>query len=180
MSDIGHGNPRLFVQGRLHRKKRQDVIHRPGNFLDSTTPPRPNRRADIMYRFDARRLQISFQTQIEVWSINADKYIRADIEQTLFKLATYTGNLTVMFQCFDITHNRQFFHRPPGIKTDRLHFWAANAVKNRIGKLFLECRHQMAGQEIPRGLSCHHGNTNRSVHQRIMPRFESSRKSTKS
>ena len=113
---------------------------------------------------DTRRLEIGLQPQIEIRCIDPDEDIRPQFKQAPLQLATNTGNLPVMLQRIPIAHDRQFFHRPPGIEALALHLRPTDTVEHGIRQMLLQRRNQMAGQEIPGGLSCHHGNTNSLAH----------------
>ena len=164
VTDVADGNPGLFVQRRLHRKKRQHTIDRPADLLDPPAAPGPDRRADVVNGTDAGGLEIRLQPEVEIGCIDSDKEVRLEIEQALFQLPADPGNLAVMLECIPVTHDRQFFHRPPAVEPLRLHFWAANAIKHHIGQLLFQRLDQLTGQQVAGGFSGHHGNTKGTPH----------------
>ena len=128
---------------------------------------------------DTGVLEVFFEPEIEIGRIDADEDVGPDVEQALLELTANAGNLAVVLQRVDIAHDRQLLERPPGVEALALHLRPADAVEHGIRQLGPERGNQVAGQEIPGGLARHHRNAYHVAHQRIMPRFETSRKSTK-
>src|SRR5574343_825773 len=96
MPDVGHRDTLFLVNLRFHREQCKQTIDRPADLLDPPTAPGPDRWADIMDRAYAGRLEIGFQTEIEIVCIDADEDIRPQIKQAPLQLATNTGDLAEM------------------------------------------------------------------------------------
>ena len=178
MADVGDRNAGLLVERRFHRKQGQDTRYGAPDLLDPAATPGPDRRADVVDGTDSSLLEVGFEPEVEVGSIDADEDIRLQVEKALLQLAANAGDLARVLQRIDVAHHRELVHGPPGVETLRLHGRPADAEEDGIGQATLERRDQVSPQEIAGSLPGHQGNPYCLAHQRIMLRFEDSRKST--
>ena len=100
-----------------------------------------------------------FQRKIEIRGIDTNKYIRWIGLQASFDIAANTGNLAIMLENLYLASISELLKRVPLLIPLPKHFRAANAVKPGIRQFLFKCLNQVAGQQIARRFSRHHGNT---------------------
>ena len=177
VTHVGHRNALLFVESRLKREQGQDSGDGRTDLVNSLSPPRPDRRTDIMDRCNTASFERFLKTKIEVRCINADEHVRRIGEQAALQLAAYTRYLAIVLEYLDVPANSQAFERIPCIETTPGHLGPANTEKLGIRQSRLERFDQMTRQKISRRFARHHGDANHPGSHRIMPRLETARKS---
>jgi len=178
VADIAHRNTLLLVKSRLERKQGQHAGNRCANLVNTRATPGPDRWADVMDAPNTVPLELSFENQIEIRRVNADKDIRWVGQQPSLEVAANRGDFTIVAKHLGIPADRQFFQRMPGLETHAEHSRPANPEEDGAGKPGLECLHQLAGEQVAGRFSGDHGDPDRHRHgHRMMPRFDTARKS---
>ena len=137
------------------------------NFVHSFTSPRPNRRTDIVNRWNTRFLKFLFHPKIKIRCINPNKNIRFYTNKVINQ--TFSD-----FQYFGQTFNYlnkasycQFFLVIKTFKSFRLHTLATDTNKSCIRTTFFNRTNKMCTKQITRCLSNTHCNRERSSHIKL-------------
>ena len=107
-----------------------------------------------MTSLDAGCAQADFQIEVEVGRVNTNKQIRFFLQQALRQLTANAADLAIVTQHFDIAAHREFFGRPPGFESGRLHECAADAHEACSRKAPLQRIDQMGREQIAGGFPC--------------------------
>ena len=116
-----------------------------------------------MDRFDASRLELALQSQVEIRCIDANKQIWRIVLEMGDQLPPHPQQAEQMAQHFKITANSESFHREQRNATLRLHFWATDAHKLQIRAFLLECLDQVATKQIAGGFSGYNSNDGHTI-----------------
>src|SRR5207237_4731083 len=94
---------------------------RAGDGLDALAAPRPHRRADIVDRAHAARLEARFQPEVEVGSVYAYEQRCLDCGEAAQRLAADPEKLRKVRQHFDVSAQRELRQRIPDLAPGALH-----------------------------------------------------------
>ena len=148
-------------------KDAQDVVDAGADFFQAFGAPGPDRGADKVHGFDACGTQITFQVQVEIRGVHANKQIGWCLQQTLLQLLADAHDLTVAAQQFPAKAvHRQFVVRPPGLETLALHAGPADTGGQQATPACMQALQQQPGQQVARGLARHHGQARRRCNGR--------------
>jgi hypothetical protein len=178
MADVTHRDSLSLVEGSLAGKERQHAGDRGADLVDAPAAPGPDRRTDVMDRRYSPPLERLLQGQIEIRRVHTDKDVGWIGQQAALQVAPNTRDLAEMFEHFDVAADGQLLERIPGIEAQGKHFRPTHTAKDRLRKPCLHGLHQLAGEQIARRLAGNHGDAHGGRAHRMMPRFETARKST--
>ena len=126
---------------------------------------------------DAALLERRLQTQIEIRRVDPDEHVGRIGKQPARQLAADGGDFAKAAENLGIAANRQGLERIPGIKTHAKHFRTTHTKEDGVRQLRPECLDQLAGQEVARCLPGDQGDPDGQSRHRMMPRFDTARKS---
>ena len=86
MADKAAGDVKFVIKRFFERQKSQHQVGRSADFENAFLSPGPDRRADVVNRFDALLFQIPFEGNIEVRGVDADEDIGAQLAKAAGKI----------------------------------------------------------------------------------------------
>ena len=150
VADADRRHAVLVVHRGFKRKEAEHEVNAAANFVDALFFPCPQRRADVMHRLHAARVQGAGDAQVEIGGVDADEHIRR-VARPMGKQRFLRGeDVRQVAQHLDQPHHREAVHVNQRIKPRRLHRRAADAAEARIGQAFAQgskerCAEQVAG-----------------------------------
>ena len=112
-----------------------------------------------MRHLDTRLTQRTLQPEVEIGRIDADKHLRAPLQQSVAQLRSHRTQTRIFAHHLGIAANRQRLAMPPGIKALIDHRRAADPSglqQGRITELAFEAAEHCGGKQVPGGLTGDH------------------------